>query len=37
MAVMERTKVVTRPLKKLSLISGSVTEVNTLPLPAPRS
>ena len=29
MAVMERTKVVTRPLKKLSLISGRVTEVNT--------
>ena len=37
MAVMERTKVVTRPLRKLSLMRGRVTEVKTLPLPAPRS
>ena len=37
MAVMERTKVVTRPEKKESLISGRVTVMNTRPLPAPRS
>ena len=37
MAVMERTNVVTRPLRNESLISGSVTVTNTFALPAPRS
>ena len=36
-AVILRTKAVTSPLKKESLIRGSVMEVKTLPLPAPRS
>ena len=37
MAVMLLTKDVTRPLKKESLISGNVMDVNTFPLPAPKS
>ena len=37
MAVMERTNVVTNPLKKESLIRGKVTEVKTFPEPAPMS
>ena len=36
-AVIERTKVVTKPLKKDSLMSGSVTDVNTFALFAPKS
>ena len=36
-AVMLRTKAVTRPLKKESLISGSVTVINTLAELAPIS
>ena len=36
-AVMDRTKAVTSPEKKESLMRGRVTVVNTLPLPAPRS
>ena len=37
MAVMERTKAVTRPERKESLIRGSVTEVKTFRLFAPMS
>ena len=37
MAVMERTKAVTSPLRKESLISGNVTVINTLKLSAPMS
>ena len=37
MAVMERTNAVTRPLRNESLISGSVTVMNTLKLSAPMS
>ena len=36
-AVIERTKVVTKPLKNDSLISGNVTVVNTFALSAPKS
>ena len=36
-AVMLRTNAVTKPLKKLSLMSGSVTVINTLKLSAPIS
>ena len=37
MAVMDRTKAVTRPLRKESLIRGRVTVINTLKLSAPMS